>query len=55
MLSISMPCLIKRSEGIPMTNEKILAIAMAQSAIDCNCSADDFTKEEMMTILKTLC
>ena len=34
-----------------MTNEKILAIAMAQSAIDCNCSADDFTKEENVIVL----
>ena len=34
-----------------MTNEKILAIAMAQSAIDCNCSADDFTKEENVIVI----
>ena len=34
-----------------MTNEQILAIAMAQSAIDCNCSADDFIREENVIVL----
>lgn len=34
-----------------MTNEQILAIAMAQSAIDCNCSADDFLKEENVIVI----
>lgn len=34
-----------------MTNEEILAIAMAQSAIDCNCNADDFLKEEKVIVL----
>jgi len=34
-----------------MTNREILAIAMAQSAIDCNCSADDFIKEENVIVL----
>lgn len=29
-----------------MTNEEILETAMAQSAIDANCSADDFKKSE---------
>lgn len=33
-----------------MTNKEILAIAMAQSAIDCNCSADDFWKEENVIV-----
>ena len=34
-----------------MTNEQILAIAMAQSAIDCNCNANDFIKEENVIVL----
>ncbi|MBR2402348.1 MAG: GNAT family N-acetyltransferase [Lachnospiraceae bacterium] len=34
-----------------MTNQQILAIAMAQSAIDCNCSADDFIKEENIIVI----
>ena len=34
-----------------MTNEQILAIAMAQSATDCNCNADDFIKEENVIVL----
>jgi len=34
-----------------MTNREILAIAMAQSAIDCNCSADDFIKEENVIVV----
>lgn len=34
-----------------MTNREILAIAMAQSAIDCNCNADDFIKEENVILL----
>lgn len=33
-----------------MNNQQILAIAMAQSAIDCNCSADDFLKEENVIV-----
>ena len=34
-----------------MTNQEILAIAMAQSAMDCNCSAEDFKKEENVIVL----
>lgn len=34
-----------------MTSQQILAIAMTQSAIDCNCSADDFLKEENIIVL----
>ena len=34
-----------------MTNEQILAIAMAQSAIDCNCNANDFIKEENVIVV----
>ena len=34
-----------------MTNKEILAIALVQSAIDCNCSAEDFTKEENVIVL----
>lgn len=34
-----------------MTNEQILTIAMTQSAIDCNCSADDFLKEENVIVI----
>ena len=33
-----------------MTSQQILAIAMTQSAIDCNCSADDFLKEENVIV-----
>lgn len=40
---------VVRSE--PMTNQEILAIAMAQSAIDCNCSTEDFKKEENVIVL----
>lgn len=36
-----------------MTNEEILAVAMAQSAIDCNCDTDDFLKEENVIVLST--
>ena len=34
-----------------MTNQQILAIAMAQSAIDCNCNANDFIKEENVIVV----
>lgn len=34
-----------------MTNQQILAIAMVQSAIDCNCNADDFLKEKNVIVL----
>lgn len=34
-----------------MTNKEILAVAMMQSAIDCNCDADDFLKEENVIVL----
>lgn len=34
-----------------MTNKEILDIALAQSAIDCNCNADDFLKEENVIVL----
>jgi hypothetical protein len=29
-----------------MTNEKIMQIALRQSAYDCNCSPEDFLKDE---------
>lgn len=34
-----------------MTNERILAIAMEQSAIDLACAADDFLKNENLTVI----
>ena len=34
-----------------MTNQKILEIALAQSAIDCNCEANDFLKEANVIVL----
>lgn len=34
-----------------MTNEEILAIAMKQSAIDCNCRAEDFWNEENIIVV----
>ena len=34
-----------------MTNEKILQIALQQSAYDCNCSPEDFLKEEHVVTL----
>ena len=33
-----------------MTNQEILFIAMAQSAIDCNCNTDDFVKTEKVIV-----
>ena len=33
------------------TNEKILQIAMAQSAIDANCQAEDFLRSENVVAL----
>ena len=34
-----------------MTNKKILQIALEQSAIDCHCQAEDFSKEENVVVL----
>ena len=39
-----------------MTNQHILQIAMRQSAVDANCRAEDFTREEnvVVTSVKTV-
>lgn len=34
-----------------MTNEEILKIAMKQSAVDANCSAEDFTRQENVIVI----
>ena len=34
-----------------MTNQEILQIALEQSAIDCNCRAEDFLTEENKVVL----
>lgn len=37
-------------KGIAVTNSEILSIAMAQSAVDLNCSLEDFNRTENIVV-----